>query len=380
MPSHAIVNLFQPLNPYRFGGSILRIEAANYPLVDGKRCNGSLHELYVWDIAVKRYVLFTIGPDGRPVLQKASGHGLGHLLPPYDETEAPASIPALQIDRDDLGVDRWEHDVWYRIVEAVLAGHPNMVKLDDLPGFDQPALSRYAATTPKLLSWYRPYNQERPYRERVRPFGFLLAFHSTSVLTQSERHEVIHQGTVPKGRARRRSAREDLPRAIAPYDRDHAVAARQCFDQQTGSPVDVQKLKTYRQALLQYHLQPEAKFENGRHVDRGETIRRHVVASSVQYVGKEANRWEEQFHLRRDPEAQTEYCTVRARLDHRSGFREQRVLDQVREQRAGLSLRQVAKLADVHVSHLSEALTGKRKPSADMVSTLETWLQDKPSV
>jgi len=28
------------------------------------------------------------------------------------------------------------------------------VRLDDLPGFDQPAMSRYAATTPELWQWF----------------------------------------------------------------------------------------------------------------------------------------------------------------------------------------------------------------------------------
>jgi hypothetical protein len=48
---------------------------------------------------------------------------------------------------DEMGVARWQHDLWYRIVEAALAGHPAQVDLN-LPGFDAPTASRYAATRP----------------------------------------------------------------------------------------------------------------------------------------------------------------------------------------------------------------------------------------
>jgi plasmid maintenance system antidote protein VapI len=66
-------------------------------------------------------------------------------------------------------------------------------------------------------------------------------------------------------------------------------------------------LKTYAQALAQYHLRPEAKFENGDYLDSGPTRRRHVQATQINYIGKEANRWEEQFFLGMDEDAVIEY-------------------------------------------------------------------------
>jgi hypothetical protein len=66
-------------------------------------------------------------------------------------------------------------------------------------------------------------------------------------------------------------------------------------------------LKTYAQALAQYHLRPEAKFENGDYCDSGPTRRRHVQATQIKYIGKEANRWEEQFFLGMDEDAAIEY-------------------------------------------------------------------------
>jgi hypothetical protein len=71
--------------------------------------------------------------------------------------------------------------------------------------------------------------------------------------------------------------------------------------------VGIGRLKTYSEALADYHLHPEAKFLNGDYVDCGPTVRRHIQVASVRYIGKEANRWEEQFYVGLDPEAQIEY-------------------------------------------------------------------------
>ena len=54
---------------------------------------------------------------------------------------------------------------------------------------------------------------------------------------------------------------------------------------------------TYAEALAQYHLRPEAKFLNGDFCDRGRTERRHVIATQIVHIGKEANKWEEHYFL-----------------------------------------------------------------------------------
>jgi len=112
-------------------------------------------------VSAKRYVLFNLDAAGRPVVRKPSAHGLGHLRPPDGAEHAPASIPAPAMKLDDIGLARWQYDLWYRIVEAALAGHPAQVDLD-LPGFAAPAVSRYAATTPELLRWFTRFNNGRP--------------------------------------------------------------------------------------------------------------------------------------------------------------------------------------------------------------------------
>ena len=67
------------------------------------------------------------------------------------------------------------------------------------------------------------------------------------------------------------------------------------------------ELKTYAEALAQYHLRPEAKFLNGDFCDRGRTERRHGIATQLVHIGKEANKWEEQHFLGEDEDAEIEY-------------------------------------------------------------------------
>jgi hypothetical protein len=73
-----------------------------------------------------------------------------------------------------------------------LAEHPDQVDLSYHPALNGPAVSRYAATTPELLRWFRIYNERLPYADQVRPFNFLSAF-QTSPFTRSE-DDVIGTG------------------------------------------------------------------------------------------------------------------------------------------------------------------------------------------
>jgi hypothetical protein len=59
--------------------------------------------------------------------------------------------------------------------------------------------------------------------------------------------------------------------------------------------------------LAQYHLRPEAKFLNGEFCDRGRTERRHVLATQLMHIGKEANKWEERYFLGEDEDSEIEY-------------------------------------------------------------------------
>jgi len=216
---------------------------------------------------------------------------------------------------------------------------------------------------------------------------------------------------------------------VATFDQDPAIAAARCFDRLTGAPVPQEVLKTYRQALNQYHLHPETKFANGDYLDSGRTTRRHILATAVEHIGKEANRWEEQLYLGEDPEAQIVYGSTPEdwgrlrdgvlRAGQRFGSRalaeaagvsvrevrtilrgerrprpetlaklvravpqledaerervehERAVLETVRERCQEQSLRQFAAGAGIHYPHLTEVLAGRRRPSQVMLAKLK---------
>ena len=84
--------------------------------------------------------------------------------------------PSVKLD--DIGVDRWQYDLWYKIVQAALEGHPDQVDLSYHDNLKRPAVSRYGATTPALLKWFEAFNSGREYPDQVKPFNFLNAYHA----------------------------------------------------------------------------------------------------------------------------------------------------------------------------------------------------------
>jgi hypothetical protein len=160
------------------------------------------------------------------------------------------------------------------------------VPLDWHPALSTPAASRYSASSPHLLAWFKSWNKDKPYEEQVRPFGFLLSFVArTGVFAPPPclEESVVHE---PK---RGRPSKAEKPKPIAPYDTDPVRASQHVFDRETGEPIDPSQLKTYAEALCQYHLSSEDKFENAQFLDRGRTQPRHVVATGYVLIGKEAN-------------------------------------------------------------------------------------------
>ncbi len=276
----AIIDWFEPLNPYRKPGSILKLEDINFDVK-----TGTMVPLYAFAISAKRYALFNIAANGAPILRKASAHGLGHLRAPYTATEAPTGIPAPAVSLGEIGVQRWQYDLWFKIVEAALAGRPNRVPLDYHPALDFPAVSRYGATSPHLLNWVRTWNAGKPYTDQIKPFGFMQSYSPrTGPFADMPDAEFVD----PSQRGRPVTATN--PKPVAPFNQDHIEAMQTVFDRDTGLPIRPAVLKTYAEALAQFHLSTEDKFENGDFCNYGRTVRRHIHADSVILIGKEANR------------------------------------------------------------------------------------------
>ncbi len=352
---------FEQLNPYHSGDELFKVEDANHSLDDPD------HEdpLYCFAVSDKRYVLFNIDHGAQPVLRKASAHGLGYLLAPYPEKKAPDSVPAPRVRLTELGVERWQHDLWYRIVEAAAAGHSQQVDFDGLPGFDAVAISRYAATRPHLLHWFDTYNEGKPYDQQVRPFGFLNAY---QVKSRAER-VALTLALSGDGAGNGRSLATWEPKVVSPFNPDPAVAVLHCFDRDTGEPVPAELLRTYRDAVARYHLHPETKFIGGDYTDSGVLERRHIrvpETNGVRFIGKEANRWEERSQTGDDPEGQIHYGTSGG------GYGELRAM--VREACDKYGLRALAREAQLSAHAVGDFASGTGETSDGTVEKLRDAL------
>ncbi len=203
-----ICDWFIPLNPYEPDPkkgvvSILEMEDQNYSPGKG------LEPLFCFAISAKRYALFNLDPYGKPVIRKASAHGLGHCAPPYGGEEEGRG------DRDS-GVRPWEEDVWKQIIAAALSDKPNEVDYTYRREMLKPARSRYSATRPAVLNWFKRYNEGRAYPEQVKPFNFLLTFfprRQEDVATEDPTHKW--------------DPKFEQMRPVAPYESDTDKALRQ---------------------------------------------------------------------------------------------------------------------------------------------------------
>jgi hypothetical protein len=319
--STAVVDWFAALNPYAFGGSILKIEDVNASLTTGKP-----QPLHCVAISSKRYALFNLAADGKPTMRKVSAHGLGHLLPPYRADAAPAELPVPHKSVLGSGIERWHCDLWYQIIVAMLDGRPDQVRLDYHPALSNPAISRYAATSPELLAWFKAYNASRLYRDQVRPFGFLLSMSEAFGFGEGR------LATAPT-RGRPKKVRKLKP--IAPFDSDLAVAVASVFDRDSGKPIAALALKSYAEALTHYHLSPESKFLNADYDDRGTTIRRHVRMTETRHIGKESHDWERQAVLGLSLDSEIAYGVSTDDVVTKLGS----LIDQLGERRAAKALK-----------------------------------------
>jgi len=277
----AICNWFAPLNPYdqdnnKPKASILELEDQNFQ--PGRVEEQEFEPLFCFAISAKRYALFNLDDDGNPVIRKASAHGLGHIVAPYGDDEEARS------ERDN-DVRLWEEEVWIRIITAALGGTPQLVDYAYRSEMSEPARSRYSATRPAVLDWFKSFNASRPYPEQVKPFNFMLSFFA--------RRQEDLMASDPE-RDWDRSLEEIRP--VAPFSRDIAKALPRIFDRNSdppGKPVPREWLRTVSDVLRDYHRQPEYKFLGGGWNEEGVLRRRHVFAETIEDIGKETDGWEE---------------------------------------------------------------------------------------
>jgi hypothetical protein len=139
--TQAICGWFKLLNPYSADVEIFKIEDENWAIESGK-ATSTLEPLFCYAVSAKRYTLFNLAEaNATPILRKASAHGLGHWLPPYDDESAPPSFPHPVVKLK--GVKRWQHDIWHRTVTAALAETDTNTNPAADSAFDKPVASPY---------------------------------------------------------------------------------------------------------------------------------------------------------------------------------------------------------------------------------------------
>ena len=266
---------FEGLNPYTVKGSILEMEKQNRARVALSDGSKPYEPLFCLAVSAKRYALFNLGDDGRPVIRKASAHGLGHLAAPY-QADGSTEIGG-EADTEDSGVHQWQEDVWRAIVEAAHSETPREVASRWHPALSGPAASKHAATTPELMKGLAAYNEAHEEPDRIVPFSFMLWLHARRWRDKhAEDPDALWN---PDGR--------ELKPAAA-YVRNLADIGR-IFDRVTGEEISPDDLRSYADILRSYHLHPEAKFLGGGWTGQGVLRRRHVFADAIVHIGKEAD-------------------------------------------------------------------------------------------
>ena len=129
-------------------------------------------------------------------------------------------------------------------------------------------------------------------------------------------------------------------------------------------------------------MRPEAKFLNGEYCDRGRTERRHVVAAQILHIGKEANKWEEQYFLGEDDDAEIEYGVDLSADDLDVRLRElcREVGEREAAQKLGISRTALRRALKLGVEAMSRAMLSRLglKAFMSVQSKVQALIEDDP--
>jgi hypothetical protein len=368
-----ICQWFVSLNPYepdpkKGAVSILEMEDQNFSKEKGKE--NKLGPLYCFAISAKRYALFNRGVEGKPIIRKASAHGLGHYSAPYGHEEESR-------DERGSGVRLWEEDVWKQIISAALGDRPREVDYAFRSEMLRPAHSRYGSTRPTVLNWFKRYNEGRPYAEQVKPFNFLLTFFTRrqeDIASEDLTHEF--------------DPKLDEIRPVAPYEKDSEKALSRIFDRNSENmdPVQAKWLRTVTDVLRHYHRQPEYKFLGGGWNEEDVLRRRHILVDTIEDIGKESDGWEEDDARTEDEATVLTYPS--------SSFDRERMIALIKSvklkrklmREAGIAMRTIdavlkgEEVADEDLRRMADAadrIEGRRRKREEEQATAVEWLKTK---
>jgi hypothetical protein len=237
-PQHAdeVMTFFDALNPYdtRLVEHLLKVEEK---------------ETWLYAISAKRYVLYDIDAKGNFVIKpdNYSLHGLGHLLNPFGKE-----------------VKDWQKEIWLDILRFEYKQIEAKNLLDKYRNFY--AISQFKVSTVSLMKRFSALNRGKLPSERIRPLNFFLIGFGND---------------------------EDV-KPIAPFSRDSQIMPHSPFiNYKNGKVMEgLHYFKSLADELWAYIYHPEAKLSG----DVGLLERKHITATKVVYVGKEADRVEESLN------------------------------------------------------------------------------------
>lgn len=244
---------FNKLNPYENISDLLKLE----------------YEGMCYAISAKRYALFHRDDAGKVVIDKASEHGLGHLMNPVDP------------DSEDRS---WIAGLWQYIIATELELDPS-----EPTWLDRPATSRYSITQTSLWRTFAALNEGRNYAESVKPANFIIVAHATK-LQLSYRHAVPVAPYDPDSRQWKRMQWRNKRNPSESFTVD-------TLDEFTVLSPGVLYVRSYRDVLQAYgvHTEDKSQQPNGAPCTadyRGELHRRHVRGTGTTYLGRESNQLE----------------------------------------------------------------------------------------
>jgi hypothetical protein len=301
---------FAPLNPYAPDAvrpeDLWKMEKVNFvPGVAPRR----QRQIWCYAVSAKRYCLFTRSTAGDVTIVKASEHGLGHLLPPYEceELSAEHGLPPHKVWIADAWQDRARHVLGLPVPERQESRHI--------------ATARLTNSTPDVGKTFTGVNWGKPYARQIKPFNFLM-------VAFPHQHETIHP--------------------IAPYERDPEKRERAAwFDARTEKRITLttsqyvwdgaHRVQTYAEILERHWEHPERKSGTAdgqpcRWDTRGLLHRLHLEAiTPSRAIGKESNRMEDAvLGVHPDPEHFYQEYEERA-VEEQSSYREYAAGDDLQE-------------------------------------------------
>lgn len=267
-----VVQRFAALNPYdrdAVPGSVLKVEDESFDAQTSKQ-----RELSCYAISAKRYVLYNVDGDGRPVIRKSSKHGLGHLLNPKDP---------------DSRDESWIDEVWRYILAVDVYGQ----EATEPEWLARPAMTRVGVNDPRTLALFSTLNNRQPYADQVKPFNFMLSAHVAPFghppgVDPAHFHLVAPYSSKPGQWLK-----------LAWFDRYSGKRYHVTVGDDAGE--GVVRVKTYGDVVSEYRRHPEHKSlaPDGQPCAQstvGLLQRRPVETLRVVYMGKESNLPEEVKH------------------------------------------------------------------------------------